>query len=136
LIKEEVTGEALLQSLELVWLGAVVIPQSLIRTISHVQDTGPVCPPSIETAFGCAQPQSTAAQSPDPARLSGREKTILKELTRGASNKHIARELNIAEATVKIHVRSLLHKIGVDNRTQAAIWAVDHLPEIAAGPAG
>jgi DNA-binding NarL/FixJ family response regulator len=51
LIKEEVTGEALLQSLELVWLGVVVIPQGLIRTISHVQDTGPVCPPSIETAF-------------------------------------------------------------------------------------
>ena len=134
LIKDEVTGEALLLSLELVWLGAIVIPQALRRTVGHVQIPDDV-PASIETVFGCAQPQSMAAQSPDPARLSGREKMILNQLTRGASNKHVARELNIAEATVKVHVKSLFRKIGVDNRTQAAMWAKDHLPEIATGPA-
>ena len=42
---------------------------------------------------------------------------------RGASNKHIARELQIAEATVKVHVKSVLRKIRVKNRTQAAMWA-------------
>jgi hypothetical protein len=49
-------------------------------------------------------------------------------LTQGASNKHIARELNIAEATVKVHVKSLLGKIGVKNRTQAAMWAMGRGP--------
>ena len=49
------------------------------------------------------------------------------QLTHGASNKHIARELNIAEATVKIHVKSLLSKIRVNNRTQAAMWAMNRV---------
>jgi hypothetical protein len=49
-------------------------------------------------------------------------------LTQGASNKHIARELNIAEATVKVHVKGLLGKIGVKNRTQAAVWAMGRGP--------
>ena len=52
---------------------------------------------------------------------------ILAQLIGGASNKHVARELNIAEGTVKVHVKSLFRKIGVDNRTRAAMWAIDHL---------
>ncbi len=47
---------------------------------------------------------------------------ILEQLMQGAPNKHIARELNIADATVKVHLKSLLRKIRVDNRTQAAMW--------------
>jgi two-component system, NarL family, nitrate/nitrite response regulator NarL len=131
LIKDEVTGEALLRSLELVLLGAVVIPQGLHRTNGHVQIAAHGAA-SIETVFGCSRPQSMAAQSPDRARLSGREQMILAQLIRGASNKHVARELNIAEGTVKVHVKSLFRKIGVDNRTRAAMWAIDHLSEIAA----
>jgi two-component system nitrate/nitrite response regulator NarL len=64
-------------------------------------------------------------------RLSDREHVILMHLTEGASNKHIARELNIAEATVKVHVKSLLRKIRVNNRTQAAMWAINHVGPIA-----
>jgi len=45
-------------------------------------------------------------------------------LTEGAPNKSIARQLGITEATVKIHVKSLIRKIGVQNRTQAALWAI------------
>jgi two-component system nitrate/nitrite response regulator NarL len=47
------------------------------------------------------------------------------QLMQGISNKHSARELNIAEATVKVHVKGLLGKIRVDNRTQAAMWSRD-----------
>jgi two-component system nitrate/nitrite response regulator NarL len=47
-------------------------------------------------------------------------------LTRGASNKRIARDLNIAEATVKAHIKSVLRKLRVNNRTQAALWAINH----------
>ena len=53
---------------------------------------------------------------------------ILEQLMQGAPNKHIARELNIADATVKVHLKSLLRKIRVDNRTQAAMWGRDRVP--------
>jgi two-component system nitrate/nitrite response regulator NarL len=58
--------------------------------------------------------------------LSQREREILKCLASGDSNKRIAIRLNISEATVKVHVKSILRKIKVDNRTQAAIWALRH----------
>ena len=51
---------------------------------------------------------------------------ILCCLLDGAQNKEIARELNIAEGTVKVHLKTILKKIHVANRTQAAIWARDH----------
>lgn len=57
--------------------------------------------------------------------LSERESQILYFLTNGATNKAIARELGITEATVKVHVKSLLRKIHANNRTQAAIWALN-----------
>ena len=55
--------------------------------------------------------------------LSVREQEILEGLKLGKPNKTIARNLNITESTVKVHVKSLLKKIRVNNRTQAAIWA-------------
>lgn len=55
--------------------------------------------------------------------LTLREKQILDLLrSSGASNKQIARQLGIAEETVRVHIRALLRKIGCVNRTQAAIW--------------
>jgi two-component system nitrate/nitrite response regulator NarL len=58
--------------------------------------------------------------------LSPREKVILRCITEGASNKHIARKLDIAEANVKVHVKALLRKIRVQNRTQAAVWGLSN----------
>jgi two-component system nitrate/nitrite response regulator NarL len=62
--------------------------------------------------------------------LSSREAEILQCLWAGAPNKVIARELGVTEATVKVHVKAILRKISVSNRTQAAIWAKSHLPRI------
>jgi two-component system nitrate/nitrite response regulator NarL len=45
----------------------------------------------------------------------------------GESNKVIARKLGIAEATIKVHVKTILRKVRVQNRTQAALWATAHL---------
>jgi two-component system nitrate/nitrite response regulator NarL len=59
-------------------------------------------------------------------QLSSREIAILERIVRGDSNKHVARFFNIAEPTVKAHVKAILNKIGASNRTQAAIWAVNH----------
>jgi hypothetical protein len=46
----------------------------------------------------------------------------------------IARELDICEATVKVHVKAILRKIGVSNRTQAAIWAMSKCAPMRGGP--
>jgi two-component system nitrate/nitrite response regulator NarL len=49
-------------------------------------------------------------------------------LIEGASNKSIARTIHIAEATVKVHVKAILRKLRVQNRTQAAIWGMNNGP--------
>lgn len=59
-------------------------------------------------------------------KLSDREIQILDGLVKGHANKLIARECAITEATVKVHMKSILRKIQVTNRTQAAIWAIEH----------
>ena len=59
--------------------------------------------------------------------LSPREEDVLREITRGASNKEIARRLDIAETTVKIHVQHILRKLGLSSRVQAAVYASDRL---------
>jgi two-component system nitrate/nitrite response regulator NarL len=97
-LKNEISPDVLVKSLELVLLGGVIIPQGLTRRRRMM--------------LGACR---------------NREQTVLMQLTQGASNKHIARELNIAEATVKIHVKSLLSKIRVNNRTQAAMWAMNRV---------
>lgn len=66
---------------------------------------------------------SRQATSPASA-LSPRETTILDLVKEGDSNKHIARKLGIAEATVKCHVKAILRKINVRNRFDAAMWAL------------
>lgn len=58
--------------------------------------------------------------------LSPREREILLLIARGDSNKLIARELDIAETTVKIHVQHILRKLGLSSRVQAAVYATNH----------
>lgn len=98
----------------------------------------------VAVANGTPVPRIAKRWLDDPARrcqmLSAKEAAILHYLARGASNKVIARRLAITEATVKAHVKSVLRKTLVKNRTQAAIWAVRHhldfqVPDAAGGSA-
>ena len=59
-------------------------------------------------------------------KLSEREVQILNGLMKGYANKVIARRYDLAEATVKVHIKSILRKIRVGNRTQAAVWALEN----------
>ncbi len=62
-------------------------------------------------------------RNPDEAGLTDQESRILEHIADGKSNKLIARELNIAEGTVKVHVKHLLKKLNLRSRVEAAVWA-------------
>jgi two-component system, NarL family, nitrate/nitrite response regulator NarL len=102
-----ISKDALTHSLALILLGETVFPSDLARAL---MGGGPmVANPAVARKL---------------ENLTMREVDILHCLTEGLSNKQIARRLGIQEATVKIHVKSLIGKLGVVNRTQAALWAV------------
>lgn len=107
---KDMSAEALLQSLQLVLLGEKVFPTTLAHLLANRR----------MAARDDEQPQAGIGG------LSQRETQILMCLLNGASNKQIANELNIAEGTVKVHLKAVLKKIGVRNRTQAAIWALNN----------
>jgi len=62
--------------------------------------------------------------------LSPREQQVVQMLAEGDANKVMARKLGITEATVKVHLKSVLRKIGVANRTQAALWGLSNPTEL------
>ncbi|HET7474460.1 MAG TPA: response regulator transcription factor [Dermatophilaceae bacterium] len=61
--------------------------------------------------------------------LSARELQVLRLVAQGLANKQVARALGISERTVKVHVTNIFRAIGVGDRTSAALWAREHLPE-------
>jgi len=58
--------------------------------------------------------------------LTKREKEVLRQIAKGQSNKMIARKLGITEGTVKVHVKNLLHKLGLRSRVEAAVWVLEN----------
>ena len=67
-----------------------------------------------------------SASAVNPGKLSPREREIIVMLAHGASNKEIARVLNLSESTIKIHVQGILRKLNIAKRVQAAVYAVEH----------
>jgi two-component system nitrate/nitrite response regulator NarL len=113
---------ALLKALDLVMLGETFIASALVLTILDEASQAHESELSMTSALTPAN-DTTAKHH----KLSGREVEILRSLMEGESNKTIARKLDIAEATIKVHVKSILRKVQVKNRTQAAMWATAHL---------
>lgn len=112
--------EVLITSLELVMLGELALPAELVCSLLDAVTLSP----EPETASDV--PNEPKASDAKTRSLSAREAEILSSLMEGAPNKIIARKLHVAEATVKVHVKAILRKIGVTNRTQAAMWAKGH----------
>lgn len=98
-----------------------VDPLALAQAIRSVHDGHLLFAPEAVTALL----RATATPSGD-TELTEREREVLIEIARGRSNREIARILAMAEKTVKTHVSSLFTKLGVQDRTQAALYAVRH----------
>jgi two-component system nitrate/nitrite response regulator NarL len=125
-IDENAATSTLIMTLELVAQGEPVISVLLMKrmfgSISHSSiEAVPTSP-----AHHSQAPDEEHAQS-NP-QLSAKEAKILNALAQGTPNKVIAYRFCITEATVKVHVKAILRKIGVANRTQAAMWALQQLP--------
>lgn len=110
-IVKDIRCESLISSLQLVALGEKVLPGELVNRL-----------PSAPS--GLAMPTGPSRELCEI--LSAREIEILRCLVIGYPNKLISRRLDISEATVKVHVKAVLRKLNVHNRTQAAICALNH----------
>lgn len=100
-IPKETTGSVMLNALRLVLAGGIYTPPNMINS------------GDVQTAESAANGQG----------LTPRQLQVLSLLVEGHSNKEIARKMELAEATVKMHITSILKSFGVSNRTQAAIAA-------------
>lgn len=107
-IMKFITPEALVKSLEAVILGQHVFPTQILETLRMHHNGAELEGPDARRAL---------------ESLSAKEAAVLRQLCLGSANKIIARRFGIAEATVKVHVKAILRKLGVRNRTEAAIWA-------------
>ncbi len=99
-----------------------VDPDALVRAIRSVHDGNTVLAPQA-AGLVASRPESDVRGM---GALTGRERQVLALLADGRSNREIARSLGVAEKTVKTHVSSVLAKLGVADRTQAALLAVRH----------
>lgn len=106
-LTDDMSGTALVQSLELAVAGEKVLPGLLAHFIARR---------GIYPLFRDGTPDTS---------LLPRESDILKRLAQGQSNKAIANVLGISESTVKSCVKAILRKIAAQNRTQAAVWALN-----------
>jgi len=113
-----------------------VLASAIVRTMAGDSIVSPEMTSKLVSAFqalpglaAAATPRDGAvAPAPDTLdSLSPREREILRHIARGASNKEIARALDIAETTVKIHVQHILRKLGLTSRVQAAVIAAGRL---------
>lgn len=103
-----------------------ISPPALLGSLNMVMLGEKVCPtPMLSSLAKRADESDGASIDWSGHRLSRREMQVLKYLAGGNTNKEIARYLDITEATVKVHIKTVLRKLSLSNRTQAAIWAVN-----------
>lgn len=109
-LNKNIDQEYLLRAIRSVYVGeSVISPQMVAKFVTRIANQE-------------ERPQTFS----DSSSLTRRERQTLAWLARGVSNKEIARALGLAESTVKVHVQSILRKLGVTSRVQAAVYAIEH----------
>lgn len=101
-------------------------PEDILRMVSNAMEGQTAISPELTQLLAHALREESASENRSQANLTERELAILKCLATGMSNKLIARELDIMESTVKVHIRNLLKKLKFRSRVEAAVWAVAH----------
>ncbi len=126
-------GNELVDAIERVQRGeSVVSPEMTGKLVAAYRQALATATEASPPSSAAPAPAAQAAPAPAAgplSRLSPRERDILREIARGASNKEIARTLDIAETTVKIHVQHILRKLNLTSRVQAAVMASSDLDQ-------
>ena len=108
---------------------SVISPEmmgKLVRLLRQTPGASELAADAAPTTSSQQAPVALTLEPDDPIHsLSPRETEILKLIAKGDSNKHIARALDIAETTVKIHVQHILRKLNMGNRVHAAVYATE-----------
>jgi two-component system, NarL family, nitrate/nitrite response regulator NarL len=99
-------------------------PELLIQAIRDALHGALVISPTLTRVLAQALRSPHASSQID---LTDRERQVLKMIAGGNSNKVIGHKLGITEGTVKVHVKNLLHKLGLRSRVEAAVWAMEHM---------
>ena len=108
---KNIDADYLVRAIRRAAAGESVVAEAMTAKLIAQLQRGTARPPESASEFDCLTP---------------REKNILDCLARGESNKSIARKLDLAESTVKIHVQNVLKKLKLASRVQAAVFAVEH----------
>jgi DNA-binding NarL/FixJ family response regulator len=118
---KDMPADALAQAIKLTHQGVYQLEPSIAGKL-----VGALVKPIVAAPFA---PASSIAASPahlPPNELTEREREVLRLIANGATNREIAERLVISEGTVKNHVSNILNRLGLRDRTQAAIYARDH----------
>jgi two-component system nitrate/nitrite response regulator NarL len=115
-----ISSTILIHVIDLVLLGQRILPAAMGQPFNGTDRHAAIDQPRISPGLPSDLPY------PPTTALTQREHCILQLLANGHSNKAIARTLNLTDTTVKVHIKNLLRKTGTVNRTQAAIWCINH----------
>ena len=100
-------------------------PEQLIDSIRKAAEGKTAISPELTEALATAIRVRENQERVNINSLTDREKQVLKHVAAGLSNKMIARKLDIAEGTVKVHVKRVLNKLGMRSRVEAAVWMTE-----------
>ena len=120
---KSIDGDVLADAIRRAACGEPVVSQELMGKLVEAFQAQEGLPPPAPLQVRDAAPAACAPEM--PPLLTPREEEVLSEIALGASNKEIARTLDIAETTVKIHVQHILRKLELTSRVQAAVYAAD-----------
>ncbi len=102
-------------------------PEQMVESLQSAAAGKVIISEALTHILAAALRGHNRPESPQEADLTEQESRILERIANGLSNKLIGKELDIAEGTVKVHVKHILRKLNLKSRVEAAVWAVEHL---------
>lgn len=102
-------------------------PEDLVDSLNTIADGRLVVSDALTHLLAAALREQQRPRGIEDSALTEQEQRILERIAAGLSNKLIGKELDIAEGTVKVHVKHILRKLGLRSRVEAAVWAVENL---------